>query len=146
VFAALEIKQVMERGTIKYASEKVRSVRGLRRTSAPVPYVEGKYKPKELYPIIGGLLTMDSGWKPPLGEAFEKALYESGGSGRLDIGCALRDGAFEIGDEDRSLTRSEADAALIFFVVRLLRRLQKMASPPAIEYDEHGGALGPSTE
>lgn len=33
-----------------------------------------------------------------------------------------------------------------FFVVRLLRRLQKMASPPAIEYDEYARALGPSTE
>jgi hypothetical protein len=64
----------------------------------------------------------------------------------LDIGCAVRDGAFEVTDRDGSLTRSGADRALIFFVVRLLRRLQKMASPPAIEYDENARALGPSTE
>lgn len=64
----------------------------------------------------------------------------------MDIGCALRDGAFEVANEDGSLTRSEADRALIFFVVRLLRRLQKMASPPAIEYDEYARALEPSTE
>jgi hypothetical protein len=70
VFVALEIKQTMGRGTIEYASEKVASVRGLRRTSAPVPYVEGKCKPKELHRIIGGLLTMDSEWRPPLGDAF----------------------------------------------------------------------------
>lgn len=102
VFAALEVKQKMERGTVHYASEKVASVRGLRRTSAPVPYVEGKYKPKDLHRIIGGLLTMDSDWKPPLGNSFEKALADFGGDGSLDMGCALRDGAFEISDEDGS--------------------------------------------
>jgi hypothetical protein len=146
VFAALEIKQKLERGSIQYASDKVASVRRLRRTSAPVPYVEGKYGPKELHRIIGGLLTMNSDWKPPLGDPFERALVNFGGDGSLDIGYALRDGAFEVTNEDGSLTRSEADRALIFFVVRLLRRLQKMASPPAIEYDEYARALEPSTE
>ncbi len=52
---------------------------------------------------------MDSDWKPPLGDAFEKALADFGGDGSLDIGCALRDGAYEVGDEDGSLTRSETD-------------------------------------
>ncbi|MCA1701765.1 MAG: hypothetical protein LC808_00220 [Actinobacteria bacterium] len=131
----------MDRGTVRYASEKIASVRGPRRTSAPVPYVEGKYKPKELHRIIGGLLTMDSGWRPPLGESFENALAGFGGDGALDIGCSLRDGAFEVHGEDVSLTRSETDSPLIFFAVRLLMRLQSMASPPAIEFDEYGRAL-----
>jgi hypothetical protein len=37
-------------------------------------------------------------------------------------------------------------AGACFFVVRLLRRLQKMASATAIECDECARALGPSTE
>lgn len=141
VFAALEVKQRLGRGTIQYASEKIASVRRLRRTSAPVPYVEGKYRPKDLQRIVGGLLTMDSDWKPPLGEGFERALADFGGNGKVDIGCALRDGAFDVDDESGSLARSHADHALIFFVVRLLRRLQKMASPPAIEYAEYARAI-----
>jgi hypothetical protein len=140
VFAALEVKQTMHRATIEYASKKVVSVRGLRRTSAPVPYVEGKYRPKKLHRIIGGLLTMESEWEPPLGDALERALADVG-DGTLDIGCALRDGAFEIDEEDGSLTRGERDSTLIFFVVCLLRRLQRLASPPAIEYDEYARAL-----
>jgi hypothetical protein len=139
VFAALEVKQTMDRGTIEYAAGKVASVRKLRRTSAPVPYVEGEYKSKELRPIIGGLLTMDSGWEPSLGDSFEKALNDFGGDGSLDLGCALRGGSFEV--EKESIERSDAEGALIFFVVRLLKRLQKMASPPAIDYDEYAAAL-----
>ncbi len=142
VFAALEVKQSMDRAMIEYAAGKVASVRRLRRTSAPVPYVEGKYKAKELQEIIGGLLTMDSEWSPHLGEAFEKALADFAGAGSLNIGCALREGAFEVeDDDDGSIARSGPDAALIFFVVRLLKRLQQMASPPAIEYDEYARVL-----
>jgi hypothetical protein len=141
LFAALEVKQTMDRGTIQYAVEKVGSIRRLRRTSAPVPYVEGTYKPKELQRIIGGLLTMESEWRPALGEAFEKALADFGGEGSLDMGCALRAGAFEIDDENGSLIRSEPYQALISFVISLLRRLQRMASPPAIEYGKYARAI-----
>jgi hypothetical protein len=143
VFAALEVKQEMDRGTIEYAATKVTSVRNLRRTSVPVAYVEGEYKPKPLHRIIGGLLTMDSGWNPPLGDSLEMALRDFGGEGSLDMGCVLRGGSFEIDNETGAITRSETDEALIFFVVRLLRRLQRMASPPAIDYDEYTRALNP---
>jgi hypothetical protein len=64
-----------------------------------------------------------------------------GGDGSLEIGCALRDGAFEV-DGDDSLDRSDGEQhALIFFVVRLLRQLQNMASPPAIVYEEYERAI-----
>ncbi len=146
VFAALEVKQEMNRDTIEYAAEKVASVRDLRRTSAPVPYVEGKYKPKLLQRIIGGLLTMDSGWSPPLGDPLERALKDFGGNGSLDMGCVLRGGSFEVGEEPLSVTQSELEGALIFFVIALLRRLQGMESPPAIEYEEYSRALEPRSE
>lgn len=146
VFAALEVKQEMSRDTIKYAAEKVASVRNLRRTSAPVPYVEGEYSPKRLHRIIGGLLTMDTQWNPPLGDPLAKALKDFGGNGSLDMGCVLRGGSFEVGKEPQALTQSEPEGALIFFVICLLRRLQGMASPPAIEYEEYSRSLGPQSE
>jgi len=146
VFAALEVKQQMNRNTIEYASDKVASVRSLRRTSSPVPYVEGTYEPKPLQRIIGGLLSMDSGWSPPLGDPLKRALEDFAGDGSLDMGCVLRDGSFEVGEESQSLTRSQAEEALIFFVISLLRRLQRMASPPAIEYAEYSRVLDPKSE
>lgn len=142
VFAALEVKQIMDRGTIGYAATKVASVRSLRRTSAPVPYVEGEYRPKPLHRIIGGLLAMDSGWSPPLGEALETALQEFGGDGGLDLGCALSGGSFEVSEGDGVVARSGSETALIFFVLRLLERLQRMASPPAIEFGQYASSLG----
>jgi hypothetical protein len=141
VFAALEVKQEMSRVTIEYAAGKVASVRNLRRTSAPVPFVEGNYKAKELKDIIGGLLSMNSDWDPPLGEPLEGALRDFGGAGSLDMGCALRDGSFEVPQDGGPITKSDSDSALIFFVMRLLMRLQKMASPPAIEYDLYARVL-----
>jgi hypothetical protein len=141
VFAALEVKQELSRDTVRYAATKVASVRDLSRTSAPVPFVEGKLKPKLLLRIIGGLLTMNSSWSPPLGEPLDAALHDFGGQGGLEIGCALRDGSFDVDDEGGATRRSDADTALIFFVIRLLMRLQNMASPPAIEYDVYAKAL-----
>lgn len=152
VYAVLEVKQEMNRETIEYASGKVASVRRLRRTSAPVPFVEGSYRPKELQRILGGLLTMDSGWNPPLDKPFEQALTSTAGEGALDLGCALQAGSFEVNADNGSLARSEADTALIFVVLRLLKRLQRMASASAIVYDEYAQALndpgeaGPSNE
>lgn len=146
VFAALEVKQQMNRDTIMYATDKIAAVRSLRRTSAPVPYVEGTYEPKPLQRIIGGLLCMDSGWSPPLGEPLKRALTEFGGVGSLDIGCVLRGGSFEVGETPHSLTQSQAEEALIFFVISLLRRLQGMASPPAIDYAAYSKALDPQPE
>lgn len=142
VFAALEVKQTMDRNNIEYAAKKVASVRGLSRTSAPIPYVAGEYRAKPLHHIIGGLLTMDSGWNPPLGEPLERALRDFGGDQGLDLGCALRSGAFETGVGDE-LVRAGSETALIFFVLRLLQRLQKLASPPAIDYDVYAAALRP---
>jgi hypothetical protein len=46
-------------------------------------------------------------------------------------------------EEDGSLVKSGPDAALIFLVLRLLKRLQRMASVPAIVYDEYSRALEP---
>jgi hypothetical protein len=146
VFAALEVKQQMDRDSLKYATDKVASVRRLRMTSAPVPYVEGKYAPKPLHRPIGGLLTMDSGWNPPLGEAFGKALKEFAGAGSLDMGCALRGGSFAVDEGNGSVAQSSEDGALIFFVVRLLRHLQKIGSPPAIDYDEYARVLEMKTD
>ncbi|MEX0985437.1 MAG: DUF6602 domain-containing protein [Actinomycetota bacterium] len=142
VFGALEVKQTIDRGVVEYASGKVSSVRSLTRTSAPVPYVQGEYRPKPLHRIIGGLLTMDSAWTPPLGNAFEAALQEFGGEGGLDIGCVLSAGSFEVDEHDKALTRSGPDTALIFFIMRLLGRLQRMASPPAIEFERYAASLG----
>ncbi len=143
VYAVLEVKQDLTKGQIEYAGEKIASVRRLRRTSAEFVHATGRSRtlPK---PILGGILTFESGWSPALGDAFEDALRASPLEERLDIGCALCDGGFEVvyGEAgEPEVARSGADSSLIFFFLRLLHRLQQIATVPAIDYVEYSSLL-----
>jgi hypothetical protein len=87
VYAVLEVRQEIDLENVKYAGEKVASVRRLRRTSVPIPHAAGVHEAKKPSPILGGLLTLDSAWKPPLGDAFVESVSSLGEKERLDIGC-----------------------------------------------------------
>jgi hypothetical protein len=139
VYGVIEAKQQFTAETLKYAGEKVESVRTLHRTSAPVPYVEGILKPKPLFPILGGIVAIESSWNPPLGETFRKNLVALTGGQKLDVGCALRHGAFDFGElNDNEPTTSTDGNGLIFFLLRLFHRLQRIGTVPAIDVIEYG--------
>src|SRR5690606_1878799 len=123
-----------------YAGEKAASVRRLHRTSAPVPHVEGVAKPRPLPRIVAGLLTYQSWWKPPFGDAFRQSMYELAEDRQLDLGCVLVHGAFEArypkgGGVD--LTIVEGPRSLLQFLMRLLKQLQALATAPAIDYEAY---------
>lgn len=143
VYAILEVKQDLTKAQIEYAGEKIASVRRLRRTSAEFAHATGRSRtaPK---PILGGILTYESGWSPPLSDSFEAVLRTLPAEERLDLGCALCDGGFEVvyGDDgEPRLSRSSAESSLIFFFLRLLHRLQQIATVPAIDYLEYSSLL-----
>ena len=103
VYAVFEAKQSINAGQVDYAQEKVASVRRLHRTSLPIPYAKGTYPPKPLIPILGGILTFESDWSPPLGAALEAALAEGEDNGRLDLGCVAAHGHFTSRPDNRRL-------------------------------------------
>ena len=74
VYAVFEAKQTLNAEHVKYAREKVATVRRLHRTSLPIPHAGGTYPPKPLIPIFGGLLTLESDWQPALGKPLRTAL------------------------------------------------------------------------
>lgn len=140
VYAVLEVKQDLNREHVRYAGEKAASVRRLHRTSAPVPHVEGIAKPRPLPPIVAGILTYHSTWTPPFGVPFRDTLAELGTDQRLDIGCALVHGAFEVnyvagGEVDLGL--AEGPRSLVQFLMRFLKQLQGLATAPAIDYEAY---------
>jgi uncharacterized protein DUF6602 len=141
-YAAIEVKQETNRETITYAGGKVASVRELRRTSAPVPYAAGTYEAREPAQILGGLVSMDCGWSVGLAGHLRHALASLPTGAGLDLGCALQAGSYEVaregGDEPNI---SHGDTALIFFVLSLLKRLQSMATVPAIVFDDYASVL-----
>jgi hypothetical protein len=140
VYAVLEVKQDLSREHVLYAGQKTGSVRRLHRTSAPIPYADGTFKPRPLPPIVAGILTYQSSWTPPFGEALRTALTELNADSHLDIGCSLLHGVFETHYPDGGqldLTVIEGPRSLVQLFMRLLKQLQALATAPAIDYDAY---------
>ncbi len=136
VYAVFEVKQTLNRKNVLYAGKKVASVRRLYRTSAEIAYAAGKYEPKPLFPIIGGILTYNSDWKPSIGKTLTNSLKKLNKNSRLDLGCIASVGAFEAiyHPNKIEITSSSSRIALASFMFRLLARFQSLATVSAIDY------------
>lgn len=131
LYAVFEAKQTINAELVRYAREKCASVRKLLRTSLPIPYAGGVYDAKQPMPILGGVLTFESDWKPPLGDALQKALSDGDAASRLDIGCVAAHGIFCRVD-DKFVIGSEKKPATAF-LLELIARLQELATVPMID-------------
>ncbi|WP_321338112.1 DUF6602 domain-containing protein [uncultured Cohaesibacter sp.] len=141
VYAVFEAKQSANLDHVRYAQEKVRSVRQLRRTSLPIPHAGGTYPAKPLIPIYGGLLTFESDWKPALGDSLLAALREDQQEGKLDFGCFAAHGYFypESGSEKYVLNRGEKPATAFLF--KLISELQFSGTVPMIDIQAYAKSL-----
>lgn len=138
VYAVFEVKQNLDKEHIEYAGSKAASVRKLHRTSARIAHAGGEYKPRNLFPIIAGILTYQSSWNPPFGDPLMQALRNRSTAERLDLGCAVAHGAFEAEYDNNGsaeLSIHKGQLGLIYFFFRLLGRLQGLGTVPAIDYD-----------
>lgn len=131
VYAVFEAKQVINAGQVAYAQDKVQSVRRLMRTSLPIPHAGGTFPPKPLPYILAGLLTFESDWSPPLGQALLDAL---GGESerRLDLGCVAAHGVFWC-DETACYTLTPQGKPATAFLLELIARLQISGTVPMID-------------
>jgi hypothetical protein len=144
VYAVFEVKQWLDKATLRDAGEKAASVRNLHRTSAPIRWAGGEEKPRPPIPILAGLLCFGSLWNPPFGDPLRAALEELSTPERLDLVCALTHGSFEVrypSGNSPAIDLSAPETALIFFFLRLLERLQAVATVPAMEIREYARAL-----
>ena len=138
VYAVFESKPHIDKSYLEYAGDKAASVRKLHRTSVAISHAGGTFKPKEPFPIVAGILAPKSSWADGLGSTFKKHLPVSADE-RLDCGCALEDGAFDSFDGDCKIVPREG--ALIFFLFRLLSKLQSLGSVPAIDWAAYAESL-----
>jgi hypothetical protein len=132
VYAVFEAKQTINVAHVRYAQEKLASVRKLHRTSLPIPTAAGTLPPKLLHRIIGGLLTFESEWDPPLGEPLAQSLGAADASERLDVGCIAAHGMFSCNSEDRYIFNKGGKPATTF-LFELIARLQSAATAPMID-------------
>jgi hypothetical protein len=143
VYAVFEVKPQHDASNVQYAAEKIASVRRLKRTSATIVHAGGEHKPRPLTPIVGGLLTTAPGWFPVFGDPFLARLQSLPADQRLDLGCVASAGGFEVIYDAGKVCVSfgPPDQALAFFFIRLLHRLQRLGTVPAIDYHAYLAAL-----
>lgn len=140
VYAVMEIKQNLTAEHVQYAGRKAASVRGLSRTSAPIPHAGGTFGPRDLPRIVAGIITHHSSWSPPFGQPLTEALGELTQPEYLDIGCALQDGTFVVDYPSTGslcVSAHEGSRSLVHFVWRLLMKLQGLATVPAIDFERY---------
>ena len=139
VYAVMECKPILNKPHLEYAGDKASSVRKLHRTSAPIHHADGTYPAKKLFEIPAGILAVGSDWIEGLGKTFSARLGELQGDNRIDFGCALRAGAFDRFDGE--LRIAQAEDALMWFLLRLLGKLQTLATVPAVDWNAYVSAL-----
>ena len=132
IYAAFEAKQAINAAQVDYAKGKVASVRRLHRTSLPIPHAGGTYVPKPLPPILGGLLTLESDWNPPLGTSLTDALADGDPARWLDIGCVAAHGIYGCDPAGRYTITPQSKSAA-GFLFELIARLQSIATVPMID-------------
>lgn len=137
VYAVFEVKQRINRDHIMYASDKIKSVRSLKRTNAAIVHAGGTINtPKLPKPILGGLLTTTNDWSRGLNSSFMNALRDQDVDGRLDIGCVANETGWEVEYEDEiQVDRSVPEHALVYFYIRLLAALQQVGTVPAMDFE-----------
>jgi hypothetical protein len=138
VYAVFEAKQIADAHLVEYAQQKAASVRRLYRTSLPIPYAKGVYPAKPLIPILGGLLTFESDWRPALGTPFERALRANVSEGRLDIGCVASHGHFFYDQQTAGFTFVDESKPATAFLFKLISQLQFSGTVPMIDIEAYG--------
>ena len=92
-------------------------------------------------PILAGLLATSARWADGLASPkFESAIHSTDQDERIDLGCALKHGAFEMTPrtEGFGVEVSDAKLSLISFMLRLFARLQPIATAKPIDIRQYG--------
>lgn len=138
VYAVFEAKQSVNAQIVDYAQKKVQSVRRLHRTSLPIPHAgKDPYPPKPPIPIIGGVLALESDWKPALGEAFQTALLRDIAEGRLDLGCVASHGHFQHDPGSGGYAMALDGKPATAFLLKLISQLQFSGTVPMIDVEAY---------
>jgi hypothetical protein len=141
VYATFEIKQTIDASHLKYAAEKVVSLRSLMRTSAPLESAHGVSEPKPLLPILGGVLGMNAQWKDGLGKAFLKQFNTFTETRQLNLVLTAECGFCDRLKLECAPVVISGPGSLIRGLFRLLKALRSLATVPAVEWEKYEAVL-----
>ncbi len=139
VYAVFEVKPHIDKNYLKYAGEKAESVRKLNRTSVPIAHAGGEYPPKLLFSIIAGIIATNIEWADDFGKSFKETHDKLPEIQKLDCGLAVSGASFDT--FDKILTVRSNQNTLMFFLFRLLQKLQSLGTVPAIDWNAYAKQL-----
>lgn len=139
VYAVFEAKQEISKLNIKYAGEKIESVRSLNRTTAPVVDKGVVKKAPELFNILGGFLCLDNSWADSIdiSKPFQEVMKSLKDIEKINIGCVINDLTFINDEASSSLKFSTPDETLIYFFLKLVSELQKLGTVRPIDLNKY---------
>jgi hypothetical protein len=138
VYAVLEVKPSLDKGSIVYAAAKAESVRRLHRTNVSIAHLQGEDAKKEDFIPLAGILSLDAEWKPAFGDPLREVVGTLDNLQRLDVGCCLRHGGFRMSyDPDVAIEASDPSTSLAFFFAALVARLQQLGTVPALDIEAY---------
>ncbi|ELS02931.1 hypothetical protein Xen7305DRAFT_00026490 [Xenococcus sp. PCC 7305] len=137
VYAVFEVKPKINKKYLEYAGDKAASVKKLHRTSVPIPYAGGTYPAKPLFNIVSGILAIENGWSDGFGGTFLQNHYELSDEQKLDCGLAVSGDHFDFYDAYPKIVNNNSEQALIYFIFRLLGKLQSLGTVPAIDWNAY---------
>jgi hypothetical protein len=141
VYAVFECKPMIDKGYLEYAGDKARSVRQLKRTSVPIAHAGGTYAAKPHFDIVAGILAVNVTWADGFGEAFRETHQRLTGDLRVDCGLAVAGESFDVFGGGFAYTLTKGKNALVFFLFRLLNKLQSLGTVPAIDWNAYASQL-----
>lgn len=141
VYAVFEAKQAISLDKVEYARKKVASVRKLHRTSLPIPHAGGVYPAKPAIPIIGGILTFDSDWSPPMGNSLLDSLTGGDETDRLELGCVAAHGYFDLNKTSGKHEIHDGSKPATAFLFKLISELQFSGTVPMIDVQSYADWL-----
>lgn len=140
VYAVFECKPTINKGYLEYAADKAASVRRMHRTSVEIPHAGDKpYPPKRQIELVAGIVALNIEWADGFGEAFSRIHQELQCDRQLNCGLAVSGASFDT--FDGTYTFGPKDNALVFFLFRLLKRLQSVGTVPAVDWAAYAQQL-----
>ena len=141
VYGIFEVKPIINKTYLIYTAEKANSVRSLYRTSTPIAHAGGTYPAKEHFTIISGIIAVRIGWIDGFGNAFKKIHKSLNKNWNIDCGLAVSGYCFDIFNGSDLYTIGPKKNSLVFFLFRLLKKLQSLGTVPAIDWNTYAKQL-----
>lgn len=134
VYAVFDSKPKIDKGTLEYTDIKIKSVTSLYRTNRKILVGGSLRQPRELTPILGGILAVNSVEEKTIKEHLRD--YKN-----IDFGCAINRFTFHVHRDEHAeleeLVVSKEEETIISFFYLILDELYKLGTVAGLDIRDY---------